>query len=66
MSNSEVESYNNTFSLPSNPTRAYIFNKGYFSKVLLPFDPIENKRYCEIRCLLPKNTSNTSILCNKV
>jgi hypothetical protein len=66
MSNSEVESYKNSFILPSSNTKSYIYNKGYFSKVLLPYKTIESKRYCEITCLLPKNTSNTSTICNKI
>ena len=66
MSTSEVESYKDSFILPSNKAKAYIYDKGYFLKTLLPYNPIEGKRYCEIKCLLPIDTSNPSIICNKV
>ena len=42
------------FVLPSSKTKAFIFNKGYFSKSLLPLLPNSETRYCEVRCLLPK------------
>lgn len=66
MSTSEIESYKNTFILSSSSTKSYIYNKGYFSKTLLPYNPIEKKRYCEIKCLLSNNTSNSSTICSKI
>jgi len=66
MSASEVDSYSNTFILPKDKLRAYIYDKNYFSKILLPYNPLEGRRYCEVKCLLPINTSNPSNICNKV
>ena len=66
MSTSEVESYKDNFTLPIDTLRAYIYSKGYFSKTLLPYNPIENKRYVEIKCLLPINSTNPTIICNKI
>ena len=65
MSTSEVDSFQNTFIIPSSNTRAYIYTKGYFSKTLLPYNLTENKRYCEVKCLLPIDISNSSTICNK-
>jgi len=62
MSTSETESYNNTFTLPIDSFRAYIYSKGYFSKALLPYNPAEKKRFVEIKCLLP---NINGITCDK-
>ena len=66
MSTLEVESYKDSFILPTNKAKAYIYDKSYFSKTLSPYNPIEGKRYCEIKCLLPIDTSNPSIICSKI
>ena len=62
MSTSETESYKDTFTLPIDSLKAYIFSKSYFSKTLLPYNPSENLRYVEVKYLLPITNSNT---CNK-
>jgi hypothetical protein len=51
MSTLEIESYKDTFILPIDKAKAYIYNKGYFSKTLLPYNPIEGKRFYKIRYL---------------
>jgi hypothetical protein len=65
----EIESSKDSFTLSIDSLKAYIFSKGYFSKTLLPYNPIENQRYVEVKCLLPINTNsiptNSINTCNK-
>ena len=66
MSTSDIESRQNTFTLPQDKVRAYIYDKSYFFKTLLPYNPIEDKRFYEIKYLLPIDTSNPSTIYNKI
>ena len=62
MSTSETKSYKDTFTLPIDSFRAYIYSKGYFSKTLLPYNPSKKKRFVKIKCLL---LNNNGYPCNK-
>ena len=50
-----------SFELPPSKVKHYIFTRGYFEKTLLPVQPTDQTRYCQVKCLLP--TANTST-CN--